>query len=225
MRRVSRERIVIVTFDPEVLAGLWIASDYFPEMLALKREALRRGGGQADVGLAEHLGGGEAEWSRAPADRPRERGLGAPLRAPAQPPIVGRGPAADLGSLPRSGLKRLRPGTVSAMKSERAKELLANERAQVEREIAATKGEGTEESDERREPGDQDSEGLYQDEFDAGRLEDLRGRLAAVERAEERLAAGTYGLSVRSGKPIPDERLEVVPTAELTVEESEPGGS
>jgi DnaK suppressor protein len=110
------------------------------------------------------------------------------------------------------------------MKPERAKELLANERAQVEREIAAIKGEGTEEGDERREPGDQNSEGLYQDEFDAGRLEDLRGRLAAVERAEERLAAGSYGLSVRSGEPIPDERLELVPTAELTVEESGPGG-
>jgi DnaK suppressor protein len=111
------------------------------------------------------------------------------------------------------------------MKPERAKELLANERAQVEREIASIEGEGTEEGDERREPGDQDSEGLYQDEFDAGRLGDLRGRLAAVERAEERLAAGTYGLSVRSGEPIPDERLEVVPTAELTVEESAPGAS
>ena len=40
-----------------------------------------------------------------------------------------------------------------------------------------------------------------------------------MERAEARLAAGTYGLSVQSGEPIPDERLEVVPTAELTVEE------
>jgi DnaK suppressor protein len=111
------------------------------------------------------------------------------------------------------------------MKPERAKELLADERTQVEREIASIEGEGTEEGDERREPGDNDSEGLYQDEFDAGRLTDLRGRLAAVERAEERLAAGTYGLSVRSGEPIPDERLEVVPTAELTVAESEPSAS
>lgn len=40
-----------------------------------------------------------------------------------------------------------------------------------------------------------------------------------MERAEQRLAAGTYGLSVESGRPIPDERLEAVPTAELTVEE------
>ena len=36
---------------------------------------------------------------------------------------------------------------------------------------------------------------------------------------QQRLAAGTYGLSVESGEPIPDERLEAFPTAERTVEE------
>ena len=60
---------------------------------------------------------------------------------------------------------------------------------------------------------------LYQDEFDEGRADDLREELAAVDRAEARLAAGNYGLSIESGKPIPDERLEAVPTAERTVEE------
>jgi DnaK suppressor protein len=109
------------------------------------------------------------------------------------------------------------------MDPERAKELLARERTQIEKEIAATERGGPEEGDERREPGDQDSEGLYLDEFDAGRAADLKERLAAVERAEERLASGTYGLSVRSGKPIPDQRLEASPTAELTVEELEHG--
>jgi DnaK suppressor protein len=103
-------------------------------------------------------------------------------------------------------------------------ELLDRERADVERQLAAVEGEGVEEGDERREPGDEDSEGLYQDEFDAGRVEDLKQRLAAVERAEERLAAGTYGLSIQSGEPIPDERLEAVPAAELTVEEAERAG-
>ena len=66
-------------------------------------------------------------------------------------------------------------------------------------------------------------EDLYQDEFDAGRAEDFKEPLAALERAEERLAAGAYGLSVESGKPIPDARLEVVPTAERTVEEEAAG--
>ena len=105
----------------------------------------------------------------------------------------------------------------------RAKELLAAERELVERDIAANRRGGPEESDERREPGDYASEGLYQDELDAGIAADLKERLAAIERAEERLAAGTYGLSVRSGKPIPDARLEANPTAELTVEEAERG--
>ena len=109
------------------------------------------------------------------------------------------------------------------MDPERAKELLAAERAQIEVDIAAAKRGGPEEGDERREPGDYDSEGLYQDELDAGLAEDLKRRLEAVERAEERLAGGTYGLSVRSGEPIPDARLEANPTAELTVEEAERG--
>ena len=110
------------------------------------------------------------------------------------------------------------------MKAERAQELLAAERERIGREMAALEREGPEEGDERREPGDHDSEGLYQDEFDAGRAQDLRDRLAAVERAETRLAEGAYGLSVRSGDPIPDERLEANPTAELTVSEQERGG-
>jgi DnaK suppressor protein len=50
--------------------------------------------------------------------------------------------------------------------------------------------------------------------------ERLRDRWGALERAEARLAAGTYGASVLSGRPIPDERLEAFPLAELTVEEA-----
>jgi len=60
---------------------------------------------------------------------------------------------------------------------------------------------------------------LYFEEVDASRLDDLREQLAALERAEERLANGTYGRSVESGATIPDERLEAVPTAERTVDE------
>ena len=60
---------------------------------------------------------------------------------------------------------------------------------------------------------------LYAAEFDEGRSDDLRAELAALERAEARLAAGTYGRSIESGEPIPDERLEVLPTAERTAPE------
>jgi DnaK suppressor protein len=105
------------------------------------------------------------------------------------------------------------------MDPERAKELLAGERARIEQAMAAHAGDGPLEADDRVEPGERDSEDLYQDELDAGRAEDLQRELEALERAEARLAAGTYGLSVESGEPIPDARLEAVPTAERTVEE------
>ena len=49
--------------------------------------------------------------------------------------------------------------------------------------------------------------------------ERLRDRWGALERAEARLAAGTFGVSILSGRPIPDERLEAFPLAELTVDE------
>jgi hypothetical protein len=61
--------------------------------------------------------------------------------------------------------------------------------------------------------------------LDEGPRNDLEARLAAVERAEPRLRAGTYGLSVKSGEPIPAERLEALPTAELTVEEEHVRGT
>jgi DnaK suppressor protein len=44
-------------------------------------------------------------------------------------------------------------------------------------------------------------------------------RLRAVERALQKIAEGTYGLSDASGKPIPQERLEKAPEAVYTLEE------
>jgi DnaK suppressor protein len=106
------------------------------------------------------------------------------------------------------------------MEPERARDLLARERRRIEYALGVHTGAALE-SDENVEPGDEDSEDLYQDELDAGRAADLRAELAAVERAEKRLDEGTYGLSVLSGEPIPDGRLEARPTAELTVEEQQ----
>ena len=107
------------------------------------------------------------------------------------------------------------------MDPDRARELLQQDRLRIERAMAALERDGPLEGEENREPGDLDSEDLYQDEFDEGRREQLQSDLAALERAEERLKAGTYGLSIESGKPIPDGRLEALPTAERTVEEEE----
>jgi DnaK suppressor protein len=107
------------------------------------------------------------------------------------------------------------------MDPERARELLARERARIEEALATLQSEGPLESSERNDAPDIGSENLYQDEYDAGRIEELRSELAAVERAEARLADGSYGLSVESGEPIPDARLEAIPTAERTVEEQQ----
>jgi DnaK suppressor protein len=104
------------------------------------------------------------------------------------------------------------------MDPERARELLATERARIEKALARLGHQDTGEEADDQDPGNLASE-LYQDELDEGRAQDLREELTAVDRAEARLAAGTYGLSVVSGNPIPDERLEAVPTAERTVDE------
>ena len=111
------------------------------------------------------------------------------------------------------------------MDIERARDLLALERARIEQAIGGLKRAGPLEASDRIEPGDEASEDLYQDEFNAGRVEDLKKDLASLERAEARLAAGTYGLSIESGAPIPDKRLEALPTAERTVEEQRRRGA
>ena len=104
------------------------------------------------------------------------------------------------------------------MDPERARELLAAERTRIERALGQLGHADTGELSHQDDPADEASD-TYQDELDEGLSEDLRRELQAVERAEQRLAAGTYGLSVVSGKPIPDERLEAMPTAERTVDE------
>jgi DnaK suppressor protein len=105
------------------------------------------------------------------------------------------------------------------MDRDRAGELLRRERKRLENALASeTKPEGSELTTRDQHLGDEAAE-LYDDELGAGIREQLAEELAAVQRAEERLAAGTYGLSIESGEPIPDERLEAHPTAERTAEE------
>ena len=107
------------------------------------------------------------------------------------------------------------------MDSEHARSLLAAERSRIELALSAISSQGALEGSDQREPGDRDSENLYMDELNASQAETLKSELAAVERAEARLAAGTYGLSVESGEPIPDGRLEAIPTAERTLDEQQ----
>ena len=104
------------------------------------------------------------------------------------------------------------------MDHDRASELLQAERARIESALARVQPEDDGEPADEYDPANLASD-LYQDELDETFAGDLRDQLAAVERAEARLAAGTYGISIESGQPIADARLEARPTAELTADE------
>ena len=106
---------------------------------------------------------------------------------------------------------------------ERARALLAARRADLEKLLAETEAAGREDRSSEDEKGTDvadPAQALTQQGRDDAIAESLSDRLAALERAEQRLADGTYGRSVQSGKPIPDARLEADPLAELTVEEA-----
>ena len=107
------------------------------------------------------------------------------------------------------------------MDQRKAEELLASERIRLEELLASSKSVGLVEREGANEQGDMadSAEPFTSEEENNAIAESLWARLAAVERAEARLANGTYGLSIQSGTPIPDERLEADPAAELTVDE------
>jgi DnaK suppressor protein len=108
------------------------------------------------------------------------------------------------------------------MDAERARTLLESERADVEGMLREITSSGDQDREAEQDVGDSSdtADALESEGVDNAVESSLRARLEAIERAEQRLADGTFGVSVRSGTPIPDERLEVAPTAELTVEEA-----
>jgi DnaK suppressor protein len=107
------------------------------------------------------------------------------------------------------------------MDEQRARQLLADERARLERSLRDSDSEARAERSTLGDTGDlyDGAEPLTAEAGTDAIIEGTRDRLAALDRAEQRLAAGTFGLSVLSGRPIPDDRLEADPAAELTVEE------
>jgi len=92
----------------------------------------------------------------------------------------------------------------------------------VERLLKDLDEAGTADRDAANQSGDMydSAEPLTTEGTDESIRTELEERLAAIGRAEQRLADGKYGVSVRSGQPIPDDRLEADPAAELTVEEA-----
>ena len=104
------------------------------------------------------------------------------------------------------------------MDDSEATQLLKDERTRIEAALAELGTSGRRDGDEQDHGDAQD---LEQTGRDAGQREQLEDELRAVERAEARLADGSYGLSVESGEPIPDGRLRAQPAAERTVAEQQ----
>jgi len=107
---------------------------------------------------------------------------------------------------------------LSAMDDERAGELLARERSRIERALGGVSRSAGQEAVDASDADDAGRD-LFEEELDEAAAERLRAELDAVERAERRLAEGTYGVSIVSGEPIADARLEAIPWAERTAEE------
>ena len=111
------------------------------------------------------------------------------------------------------------------MDEAQARALLETERAEVTQLLGDTESAQEQDraaEDEEAETGDSADAATYltAEGMDDSTADTLRDRLAAIDRALKRLDDGTYGRSVRSGVPIPDERLEADPAAELTIEEA-----
>jgi DnaK suppressor protein len=107
------------------------------------------------------------------------------------------------------------------MDAKQARKLLREERQRIERELtelrSQTGGDG-ELSNVDQHTADAGTE-LFEDERAQSMIERLERELEAVDRAVKRVEDGTYGVSIESGEPIPDARLQAVPQAERTVEE------
>ena len=108
------------------------------------------------------------------------------------------------------------------MDDQRARALVGRERRRIEAALAELAGE--EEADDAShfdQTGESAEAGaeIQHELVDQAVAATLQSELAAVVRAEARLAQGTFGMSVESGERIPDDRLEAEPLAERTVEE------
>lgn len=109
------------------------------------------------------------------------------------------------------------------MDTKRAQKLLLAKRAEVEGLLRDLRQAGAEDREAEAVEGDpvDRAQPLTQEYDDTSVSDQLADRLAAIDRALARIKDGTYGLSVRSGLPIPDARLEADPAAELTVDEAQ----
>ena len=106
---------------------------------------------------------------------------------------------------------------------ERFRRRLETERVAVETRIEARSRDVQATVRDEEGVGDRGDEGTLLFEKQAIDDADLdRDTLERIDRALQRIEAGTYGVSEVSGKPIPIDRLEAVPYATTLVDEQPP---
>ena len=191
----------------------------------------RRGGlsGAAGGAAQRQARAGDLPGGQSPDQpfRPRSRSRAAtPLGLYGTAPTGRRRQRAAVYYAARRGTRQrsahTRRGAGVRMEDTKAKKLLSAERHRVEGLLKDIEVAGVDDRTAADQEGEMydSAEPLTTEGTDDAVRAELEERLAAVGRAERRVEVGTYGLSVRSGLPIPDDRLTADPTAELTVEEA-----
>jgi DnaK suppressor protein len=92
---------------------------------------------------------------------------------------------------------------------------------QMQREAREVSRERSQEYQDTQADSGDESQYLFEREVDATLGQQFDQELKDVDRALEKIEEGTYGLSDRSGEPIPRGRLEAIPEALYTVEEQQ----
>ena len=104
------------------------------------------------------------------------------------------------------------------------RERLESERDAINARLAERRRDSQETVRDESGVGDSGDQATRLNDLDVEADEDDVDRvtLGQVERALQRIDAGTYGMSELSGKPIPKDRLQAVPYATTLVDEPSP---
>lgn len=110
------------------------------------------------------------------------------------------------------------------MDADQARDLLSEERERlrgIKEELDATRDESQQDSLDELSSYDQHQADVATETFERERdlsiLDTVEGELGDVERALRRLDEGSYGTCEACGRPIDDERLEVMPATRFCV--------
>ncbi len=138
-------------------------------------------------------------------------------RKPAQAATVLSGPkgaraGAAAKAKPAAPKPTVRKPAVDDELLKQLREALVHQRQRMLSVVRSTKAQMAEKTKDLPDVSDQASEG-YGDELAVGLMAIEAAQLEDIDAAIQRIDAGTYGLCLDCGKPIPRKRLEVLPFA------------